>query len=654
MKMMPIHACSSRYLGSAVLLMMAISTVLSGQNTQDAAAMPDPGTPERGVARVSIVGGEVSVRRGDSGDWVAAVVNAPIMVDDRVSTGTGSRAEVQFDSANLIRVGANAEIRLAELGYNHYHVQVAHGTVTFRVLRESQAHVEVDTPTVSVRPSHVGVYRIYVQGDGQTEITVRLGDVQVVTPKGTEQVQAGQTMLARGNPDDPEFRIVPAIALDEWDRWNEQRDQEMLNSSSYNNVPQDMYGAEDLDNHGQWVNDPSYGQVWAPQVDPDWAPYQNGRWVWEDYYGWTWVSSDPWGWAPFHYGRWFFSGVNGWCWYPGGFGRHYWSPALVGFFGFGPGVGIGFGFGNVGWVALAPFEPLYAWWGHGFYAGFRSPGYFNRGINVTSVNITNVYRNARVASGISSVTATDFRQGRFGNISRTTGAQIHEAGLVRGQLPVAPSAASLRYSNRAVANIPRSSENVHFFGRSAAAPVQRVPFADQQRAMQQFSRQPAASTMAHSTPGNGVNGGWRSATSPATSGAGQPRSVAPGGTWRPANEPSQSAAPNRSTGSYAPDRSSGWQRFGEPRPTGSNTSSPAYRQPSGSGYRPYATSVPVNGGRPQPIGVAPPLVREKSSQSSGTRTAPRTQTTSGHSSTGTSSHSSSGGGSHSSSGGSHR
>ena len=87
------------------------------------------------MARVSIVGGEVSVRRGDSGDWVAAVINAPLMVEDRVSTGAGSRAEVQFDSANLIRVGANAEIRLAELGFNHYHLQIAHGTVTFRVLR---------------------------------------------------------------------------------------------------------------------------------------------------------------------------------------------------------------------------------------------------------------------------------------------------------------------------------------------------------------------------------------------------------------------------------------------------------------------------------------------------------------------------------------
>jgi len=615
--------------------------------------MQDPGTPERGVARISIVNGEVSVRRGDSGDWVAAVVNAPLMVEDRVSTGTGSRAEVQFDSANLIRVGANAEIRLAELGYNRYHLQVAHGTVTFRVLRESQAHVEVDTPTVSVRPAHIGAYRIYVQGDGQTEITVRLGAVEVATPKGTEQLKAGQTMLARGTPDDPEFRIDPAIVQDAWDRWNEQRDREMLSSPSYSNVPQDMYGAEDLDNHGQWVDEPSYGQVWAPAVDPDWAPYQNGRWAWEDYYGWTWVSYDPWGWAPFHYGRWFFSGVHGWCWYPGGFGRHYWSPGLVGFFGFGPGVGVGFGFGNIGWVALAPFEPMYAWWGHGFYAGFRTPGYFNRGVNVTNANVTNVYRNARVANGISSVTAGDFRQGRFGNISRMSGAQIHEAGLVRGQLPVAPGAANLRYSNRTVANSPHSSDNTRFFSRSTPAPVQRVPFAEQQHALQQFSRQPAASTMAHNVPGGAANGGWRSASSPASSGAGQPRSTAPGaaapgfapssgGAWRPANEPSQTAPVNRGTGSY-----SGWQRFGEPRPSASSAPQPAY-----TGYRPYAPPAPSGYGRPQPIGVAPPVVREKSSQSSGTTpSAPHSQNSSSHSSGGGSRSGGGGGGSHGGGGG---
>ena len=635
---MPRHARSFRVLALAALLTASVSVLAA----QDGPPMQDQGAPERGVARISVANGEVSVRRGDSGDWVAAVINAPLMVEDRVSTGANSRAEVQFDSANLIRVGANAEIRLAELGYGHYHLQVAHGTVTFRVLRESQARVEVDTPTVSVRPSHIGIYRLYVQGDGQTEITVRLGALEVTTPKGTEQLQAGQTMLARGNPADPEYRIDPAIAMDEWDRWNEQRDHEMISSQSYSNVPQDMYGAEDLDKSGQWVDVPSYGQVWAPAVGPDWAPYQNGRWVWEDYYGWTWVSYDPWGWAPFHYGRWFYAAPYGWCWYPGGFGRHYWSPAMVAFFGFGPGVGVGFGFGNIGWVALAPFEPVYAWWGHGFYAGFRN-GYFNRGVNVTNVNVTNIYRNARVANGISSVTAENFRQGRFGNnISRTTGSQIHEAGLVRGQLPVAPSAASLRYSNRAVAGIPRSSDNAHFFSRSTPAAVQRVPFAEQQRAMQQFSRQPAAASVAHSAVGGAANGAWRSITSPATAGAGQARGVASGnsGAWRPANDP----AP-------ATDRSSsGWQRFGEPRPSGAVSPRPSYGQSSGSEYRSYATPTTLNN-RPQSIRVAPPVVREKSSESTSKSTS-RSSQSSSHASSGAAH--SSGGGAHGGGGGGHR
>ncbi|MGO4881707.1 MAG: DUF6600 domain-containing protein [Bryobacteraceae bacterium] len=626
---MPRYASSRTF---ATVLAFTAAAILSAQGGPP----PDPGAPDRGVARISIVGGEVNVRRGDSGDWVAAVVNAPLMVDDRLATGAGARAEVQFDAANMIRVGAHAEIRVAELGLNHYHLQIAHGTVTFRILRDSPAKVELDTPNVSVHPTQAGAYRVYVQADGQTEITVRLGAADVANPRGTEHLQAGQTMLTRGTADDPEFRIVPAIAMDDWDRWNEQRDRELLSSPSYGYVPQDVPGAGDLDNQGQWVDVPSYGEVWAPQVGPDWAPYQNGRWVWEDYYGWTWVSYDPWGWAPFHYGRWFYAAPYGWCWYPGGFGPHYWSPALVAFLGFGPGIGVGFGFGNVGWVPLAPFEPLYAWWGHGFYAGYRNPGFFNRGANIANVNVTNIYRNARVPNGVSSVTATDFRQGRFNAISHTTGAQIRQAGLIRGQLPVAPSAASLRYSNRMVANAPRSAENTRFFGRTVA-PVERVPFNDQQRAMQQFSRQPAASTVAHGAA-PATNGSWRSPTSPAA-GESRPGSV---GSWRPANEPVPGASQAERPGGYAPDRSAnGWQRFGEPRPNAANAPRPAYSP--GGYYRPYAAPAPANGS-PQSIRVTPPIVRQKTS-TNGTRatSAPRSQS-SGHSS---------GGGSHASGGGSH-
>src|SRR5690242_13095779 len=89
--------------------------------------------PGRGVARISVISGDVSVRRGDSGDWVAAAVNAPLVVQDQVSTGVGSRAEVQFDSANMLRVGSDSEVRLTDLESRRYQMQLVRGTVTFRV-----------------------------------------------------------------------------------------------------------------------------------------------------------------------------------------------------------------------------------------------------------------------------------------------------------------------------------------------------------------------------------------------------------------------------------------------------------------------------------------------------------------------------------------
>src|SRR5262249_3693122 len=70
-----------------------------------------PDAPDRGVARISYMSGSVSVRRGDSGELISAIVNAPLTIGDRVVTGDG-RAEVQFDSANLIRLGPGTEIRL--------------------------------------------------------------------------------------------------------------------------------------------------------------------------------------------------------------------------------------------------------------------------------------------------------------------------------------------------------------------------------------------------------------------------------------------------------------------------------------------------------------------------------------------------------------
>ena len=60
-----------------------------------------PATTDQGVARVSLIHGNVSTQRGDSGDWSAAALNQPVMTGDKISTGEGGRAEVQLDFANM-------------------------------------------------------------------------------------------------------------------------------------------------------------------------------------------------------------------------------------------------------------------------------------------------------------------------------------------------------------------------------------------------------------------------------------------------------------------------------------------------------------------------------------------------------------------------
>ena len=259
----------------------------------------DEDGPGRGVARISLMNGEVSVKRGDTGDLVAAAINAPLMVSDRILTAAGARAELQFDSANLLRMAGNSEVRLSELEWQRYMIQIAGGTVMFRVLRNSEAQVELNTPSVALRPLKKGEYRVTVREDGSTEITVRSGELEVFTPRGSERLKSGRTMLARGANDNPEFQVVNAPERDEFDRWSQDRDRYFERSRAYEYVSNDIYGAEDLDNSGYWTNYPQYGRVWVPRVNAGWAPYRNGRWVYYDWYGWTWVSYDPWGWAPY-------------------------------------------------------------------------------------------------------------------------------------------------------------------------------------------------------------------------------------------------------------------------------------------------------------------------------------------------------------------
>ncbi len=81
-----------------------------------------------------------------------------------------------------------------------------------------------------------------------------------------------------------------------------------------------------LEPYGTWIDDPSYGTVWAPSGPADFAPYRtDGCWALDADGNWIWQSDYPWGSITFHYGRWLWASDQGWIWIPG----YEYSPAWV-------------------------------------------------------------------------------------------------------------------------------------------------------------------------------------------------------------------------------------------------------------------------------------------------------------------------------------
>jgi hypothetical protein len=447
-----------------------------------------------GVARISLIQGDVSTQRGDTGDWAAAALNQPLVAGDRISTGDSSQAELQLDHANILRLGNNAQAKIAIVERTHIQVQVGQGLAYYTVFKDSEAEVEIDAPNVAIRPtSKEGVYRIEVNGF-ETQVIVRTGAADISTPQGSTRVEKGQAATVRGTADEAGCVLGGAPSKDSWDSWNNDRDGVIRNAQSWNHTNRYYVGSEDLDTYGHWVNVPDYGQVWSPTVAVGWVPYRAGRWVWEPYWGWTWVSDEPWGWAPYHYGRWFLYGSS-WMWWPGpvdGDGDYLpeWAPAYVSFFGFGGhrGVSVGFGFGSMGWLPIGPGDRFYPWYG-------RYGSHFNV-VNVTdATNITNINRgfdgiaplhsgnrfsnvrlaasDVRVRKAVSTLTADHFGTGRSTPtaVSRKT---FRDGSMMTGNLPIVPTRETLSATNRPASpsSMMRGGQQERFFTKRqpAAAP----------------------------------------------------------------------------------------------------------------------------------------------------------------------------------------
>jgi hypothetical protein len=344
-------------------------------------APDDSADPPSRVARVSFIDGTVSMQPGGTGEWGSASLNRPVTIGDKLWADQNSKLELQAGQAS-IHVGGMTALSLLNLDGTSTQMRLAEGRINFRVreIREGDLY-EVDTPNLAFTVKQAGAFHVDVNENGDvTGVTIIRGEGEVAAGGQTYTVHAGERATITGMDNGVQYNVNAApLNPDEFDKWADQRDTKEENSNSAKYVSRDVVGYSDLDDYGDWKEEPTYGNVWYPNsVSPDWAPYSNGNWSYVAPWGWTWVDYSPWGFAPFHYGRWIYGG-GGWGWCPGPiYARPYYGPAFVGFLG-GFHVGIGFGFGaGVGWFPLGWGEPYRPWYRAG-------GGYWN------SINVHNTY-----------------------------------------------------------------------------------------------------------------------------------------------------------------------------------------------------------------------------------------------------------------------
>jgi len=453
--------------------------------------------PPSQVGRLSLISGSVSFLPGSFNEWTPATLNYPLTSGDHLWTDTGARAEVHVLSA-AIRLNSHTEFSFLNLDDQTVQIRVSQGSLNVNLRSaDSGTTFEIDTPNATVSLRSAGSYRIDVQPDGGTAVSVRAGSAEVTAGADAYDVSVGQSTVISG-VDSITYYVTAVSQSDEWDGWCTGRDRREDQLALNLHVSREMIGAEDLNENGAWLVDAGYGPAWAPSHVPEgWAPYRFGHWTWIEPWGWTWIDDSAWGFAPFHYGRWAYSKAR-WVWSPGSAApRPVYAPALVVFVG-APDWPLAGGDG-IGWFPLGPHEAYYP-------SYLVSASYVQRinvghvaNINVRTIETFNpnqvVYVNRSAPQGVTFVPREVFVQSRpaGGAVLPISAADMTRAPLMGMTARVVPQRESIIAKPTASrASVPQPQPGLmsgRVYSRVAPPPVQ-VPFTQQQQLLKAKPGQP--------------------------------------------------------------------------------------------------------------------------------------------------------------------
>ena len=197
------------------------------------------------VARISLIAGEVSLKRGGNKDWEPARLNFPLVEGDTVSTAPDSRLEIQIDARNFVRLSANTVLRVVTLRDEGVALSVVEGSVVVRLARFERDHeyFEIDAPRSTLAAETKGLYRIDVAREGRVRLTVRDGGrARIYSDTSGFDLRDGRAAeLVYEGANAGDWELLAANPDDSLDKWINDRENYLAQRLRYNTQCYDEY-----------------------------------------------------------------------------------------------------------------------------------------------------------------------------------------------------------------------------------------------------------------------------------------------------------------------------------------------------------------------------------------------------------------------------
>jgi hypothetical protein len=260
---------------------------------------------------INIAEGEVSFKR-DQADWAKLISGDALQAGDTVKTSANGRVEILLTPGNYLRLAENTEFVLMNPASYKFKINILRGSAIIEA-SSIDGLMTIATPKTEFAIIKEGLYRFNVAADGNAEVIVRKGRVQVAdrVVKGDKRARVRDGLFSQVS--------VDSDLVDDFDLWSKSRAKTLLAINK--RLSQRNLGSNVALSFvaSAWVFDPFYGYY-------TFLPYNTG---FSSPYGGSYPVCNPnWRHWPHH--------NNGGGW--GNGGHHNGNP--------GSGVGSGNGSGN--------------------------------------------------------------------------------------------------------------------------------------------------------------------------------------------------------------------------------------------------------------------------------------------------------------------